>query len=186
MNKILTINTSLFGYKFYQKEINNIGLGDKIFLKIVEKENGYKNIFAYNENEKIGELFNDESNQLLPFVSNSDKFKVEAIIKKFLKKENEMTSAVLEIYVYSDEDIDADDYIDNFYGYSGTEEEQEDEIDERKYIEEKKNELFGVERNIENRLKKKTNENISDGNQTSGCVVIIIGLIVLLCLFKCL
>lgn len=98
-----------------------------------------------------------------------------------------MTSAVLEIYVYSDENIDAYDYIENFYGYSGTVEEvEEDEIDERKYIEEKKNELFVVERNIENRLKKKTNENISDGNQTSGCVFIIIGLIVLLCLFKCL
>lgn len=50
MNKILTVNTSLFGYKFYQKEINNIRLGDKIDLKIVEKENGYQNIFAYNQN----------------------------------------------------------------------------------------------------------------------------------------
>lgn len=175
MNKILTINTSLFGYKFYQKEINNIGLGDKIFLKIVEKENGYKNIFAYNENEKIGELFNDESNQLLPFVSNSDKFKVEAIVKKFLQKEQGMISAVLEIYVYSDKDIDAYDYIDNFYGYSGTDDEEEDEeINENTII---KDETKDREKHQKN-LKKQ------EAESDNGCLSIIIFIILIVFLVK--
>lgn len=174
MNKILTINTSLFGYKFYQKEISNIGLGDKVSLKIFEKENGYKNIFAYNENEKIGELFNDESNQLLPFVSNSDKFKVEAIVKKLLQKEQDMTSAILEIYVYSDENIDAYEYIENFYGYRGTEEEVEENTitEERKRVEQEE-----IERH-QKILKKQ------DEESNKGCLKIIIFIILIFFLVK--
>lgn len=180
MKKIHSISCGIAKYKFHQREISKLGIGSEVSLRIKKKENGYKDIFVYNEDKEIGELFYEESTQLLPFVSDDKKFRVETIVKKLLPKEEDMISVIVDVKIYCDEEIDADDYIDNFYGYSGTEEEQEDEeisitIDEnRKKIEQ---EEIARHNKI---LQKQENEAMK------GCLIfVVIGIIIFLIFKMC-
>ncbi|MFJ1430973.1 hypothetical protein ACILE2_09245 [Capnocytophaga canimorsus] len=129
MKNIYNTNCALFGYKTRQKEIAKIGVSDELILKVKEKGNGYKDVFAYNEADEVGEFFRDESTDLLPFVSNPEKFKVKAIVKKLLSKEENMVSVIVDVSVFSEDNVDPDTYIEEFYNKK-----QENKINERNHI----------------------------------------------------
>lgn len=144
MKKIHSISCGIAKYKFHQREISKLGIGSELSLRIKQKENGYKDIFVYNEDKEIGELFYEESTQLLPFVSDDKKFRVETIVKKLLPKEEDMVSVIVDIKIYCDEEVNIEEYIDDFYEKNNALEKEEilSDSNERNIIEEKKTELF--------------------------------------------
>lgn len=176
MKKIHSISCGIAKYKFHQREISKLGIGSEVSLRIKKKENGYKDIFVYNEDKEIGELFYEESTQLLPFVSDDKKFRVETIVKKLLPKEEDMVSVIVDVKIYCDEEVNVEEYIDNFYGYGGTEEEMEENtiVAERKRIEQ---EEITKHNKI---LQKQENEAMK------GCLIfVVIGIIIFLIFKMC-
>ena len=151
MKQIYYVNAALFGYKYYQREISKTGIGSELNLKAKKKANGYTDVFAYNGSEEIGSFFREESSELLPFVSNSTIFSIQAKVTKLLQKESDMASVIVDVSVYSDQNIDSDKYIEEFYDmYSSDEKEEQADKDfnsnlekEKMIVAQRKYELFG-------------------------------------------
>lgn len=204
MKEIYSVNCALFRYKAYQKQISKIGKGDTLSLKAKQKENGYTDVFAYNGNEEVGEFFREESTDLLPFVSNLEKFKIETVVNKLLPKESDMVAVIVDVTVYSDEDIDAYEYIDAFYEEKDDETEEpatseqintilnslkEKQTKEQSAIEQKRAELFDnlefkeIQKDIEKKIQKEM-ESESNANALKGCLIFIIVVGLLIALFK--
>lgn len=106
MKTLLRTDFSLRGYRQYQKSIQKLGVGDSLNLKIVEKENGFKDVFAFSGDEIIGELFKEESDEFIPFLRYPEIFKIQATVKKVLLKEEDQNAIIVDAYVYADDNFD--------------------------------------------------------------------------------
>lgn len=115
MKYLKKIDCSLKDYKIYQKSIRNLGIGDELHLKIKTKENGFKDVFAYDSDGNIiGELFREESLEIFPFVSNSEKFEIKVNVKKFISKEEDCNAVVINIEIYVPDNFNEDEFLNTF------------------------------------------------------------------------
>lgn len=112
MKKIKKLDCSLKDYKLYQKSIRTLGIGDDVFLSLKEKENGFKDVFAFDtENNIIGEFFREESLEIFPFVSNGENFELKAKVKKFITKEDDFNAVVLDIEIDAPDNFDENEFM---------------------------------------------------------------------------
>lgn len=115
MKKIKKIDCSLKDYKIYQKSIRNLGIGDDVVLALKEKDNGFKDVFAFDsENNIIGEFFREESLELFPFVSEPENFVFKTKVKKFLPKEEDFNAVILDIEIEAPDNFDENKFLEKF------------------------------------------------------------------------
>ena len=114
MKNIYSNTHSLKDYKKYQQNIGFVSIGEKVNLKILQKENGYQDVFGATEDDKlIGELFPSDSRELFNFVKFPEHFQVDSSIKKILSKEDDMHAVVLRIDISCLDDFDYEFFLEN-------------------------------------------------------------------------
>lgn len=114
MKTVESYNMNLKNFFNYQKAIQKSNIGDKIQLEILTKPNGYKDVFVKNNGEIIGEVFSEDSDDLKAFIKNPFHFSIDAEIKKFLEKDNNQKSVIVDIDINCLDDFDYDDFMENY------------------------------------------------------------------------
>ena len=114
MKKLFFFNGSLRNYYLFQDNINLLSVGDYLDLKILEKGNGFKDVFALVDGKIVGEFFREESDSLIPFVRYPEIFSIHVIVKKLYQKEDDMQSVIIDLEVMADENFDEENFFNNY------------------------------------------------------------------------
>ena len=114
MKKLSSFDCSLKNYFLYQDNINLLSVGDYLDLEILEKGNGFKDVFALLDGKIIGELFREESDSLIRFVRFPEKFTIHVVVKKLLTKEDDVKSVIIDVEVMAEDNFDEVDFIKNY------------------------------------------------------------------------
>ncbi|MDR2205746.1 MAG: hypothetical protein LBE36_06300 [Flavobacteriaceae bacterium] len=114
MKTIESYNLNLKNFFNYQEAIQKSNLGDNVQLEILQKPNGYKDVFVKNNGEIIGEVFSEDSDDLKIHINHPQHFSIDAKIVKFLEKDNNQKSVIVDIDINTSDDFDYDDFMENY------------------------------------------------------------------------
>lgn len=103
MKKIYSETSSVRQYHLHQDVISQLMLEDDVLLKLVKKENGYEDVFAFSSNGEIGQLFSENGDELKKYFN--PKYSIVSKVKKILDKEDGMKAVVIEYNVFENDSI---------------------------------------------------------------------------------
>lgn len=114
MKKVSFFDFTIKNSKEHQIAINNLYPGQSLDLRIEVKSNGYEDLFIYSNFGCVGELFSEDGNDVIPYVKDSGKYYIETKVKKFYKKNSNLSFVVI-ITVFEKEE----NFIEPIYPFLG-------------------------------------------------------------------
>lgn len=100
MRRIGNYDISLMGHKIYKENIIKTYPQQYVSLIPIKNNNGYEDIFVDTIYGKIGQLYAEDSSQIISYVKNQERYYIEAYIKKTYLKDILYEGVVLIINIY--------------------------------------------------------------------------------------
>lgn len=104
MKKVKSLDVTIKGYEEYKDNIIKTYPKQFVSLIIKEKDNGHEDVFVESVYGLLGELFSENSEEIIPFLKEPQKYYIDAFIKKSYCKEIIYEALVLVINVYEKEE----------------------------------------------------------------------------------